>query len=175
MLFKEETKAIIECLLFVSNKPLELKTMSKVICISEDDISKLLLEIKEELNQKNRGLQLLESESGFQLVTKPQYYNYIKKLYKPSFAALSQAATETLAIVAYKQPITRMELEAIRGVKSDSVLTTLQEKDLIKVLGKKEVPGNPVLYGTTNKFLSSFGLNSLEELPSLEEVNKIFT
>lgn len=174
MLFKEETKAIIECLLFVSNEPLELKTISKISDISEDDIYILLLEIKEELNQKNRGLQLLESGSGFQLATKPQYFNYVKKLYKPSNTALSQAATETLAIIAYKQPITRTEIEAIRGVKSESVLITLQEKGLIKGLGRKDVPGNPVLYGTTDKFLSSFGLKTLEELPSLEELNKTF-
>ncbi|MDK2984657.1 MAG: segregation and condensation protein [Clostridia bacterium] len=168
-MFKDETKAIIESLLFVSSEPLHLDTISEIVGAPKDDIIPLLEEMKKDLEKKDRGILLLEIGNGYQLATKPQYYEFIEKLYKPNISPLSQAALETLAIIAYRQPITRSEIEIIRGVKCDRVLTTLLERGLIEEQGRKEGPGRPILYGTSDKFLSYFGLTSLDELPDVEE------
>jgi len=125
-------------------------------------------ELKTDYNA--RGIQLVEIAEGYQLCTREEYAEWIKKFYKiDKGSKLSQASLETLSIIAYKQPITRVELEEIRGVDSGGVVRTLLEKNLIKNMGRKKVPGRPMMYGTTRKFLEYFGLKSLSDLPTLEE------
>ncbi|MHB1126847.1 MAG: SMC-Scp complex subunit ScpB [Bacillota bacterium] len=169
MLFSGEIKAAIECLLFVASEPLDLKTISEIAGISQEEARELLVELMQLYNQDHRGVQLVEVGGGYALCTRPQYATYIEKLYRPKAASLSQAALETLAIVAYKQPITRIDIEAIRGVKVDGVLGTLLERRLIQEVGRREGPGRPILYGTNREFLIHFGLNDLSGLPVLEQ------
>ncbi len=170
MMFPRESKCIIECLLFVSKEPLTLKTLSQIMELPEQDIKILLEELVTEYNTGGRGINIQLVANGYQMYTRPEYASYIEKLYKPqSSYGLSKAALETLAIIAYKQPITRAEIEAIRGVKVDSSLGTLIEKNLVKEVGRKEGPGRPMLFGTTPGFLRYFGLKDLSELPDPEE------
>ncbi len=130
----------------------------------------MLAELQEEYRRGKKGIQIIEIANGYQMTTRPDLAPYIERLYRPQTNfGLSKAALETLAIIAYKQPITRGELEMIRGVKVDSPMNTLIEKGLVKDLGRKEGAGRPVLFGTTEKFLQHFGLKSVDELPSLEE------
>lgn len=166
LMFPKETKSIIESLLFVSKEPLTLKTLSNIIEIPENEIKTLVDELFEEYNSREHGINISIVANGFQMHTRPEFAPYIEKLYKPQNSyGLSRAALETLAIIAYKQPITRAEIEAIRGVKADSSIGTLVEKNLIKEVGRKEGPGRPVLFGTTDSFLKYFGLRNISELP----------
>jgi len=170
VLFPEETKGIIECLLFVATEPVSLKTICEIAEIDKEDALELMGELQEEYRRRRRGLQILEIAKGYQLCTRPEFASYIERLYKPqSSSGLSKAALETLAIIAYKQPITRGEIEMIRGVKVDSSIATLVEKELIKEVGRKDGPGRPVLFGTTPDFLRYFGLKDLKDLPDPEE------
>jgi segregation and condensation protein B len=170
LMFSRETKAIIECLLFVSREPLTLKAMSQIIEIPENDIKILINELIGEYNDESHGINIQLVANGYQMYTRPEFAPYIEKLYKPNNSyGLSKAALETLAIVAYKQPITRVEIEVIRGVKAESTIGTLVEKNLIKEIGRKEGPGRPIIYGTTTGFLKYFGLRDLTELPEPEE------
>jgi len=169
LLFPNETKAAIESLLFVSNEPLSIKQIKDLVDISEIEAIKVLEEIKEEYDKNYHGFQLLEVVEGFIFATKPEYESYIEQLLKPQLNNLSHAAVETLAIIAYKQPITRSEIELIRGVKVDKIINTLTEKNLIEELGRKEGPGRPIIYGTTKDFLKYFGLKDLSQLPPIEE------
>jgi segregation and condensation protein B len=118
---------------------------------------------------EGRGLQLIKVAGGWKLCTRPQYAPFISRMHEPTRVRLSRAALETLAIIAYRQPITRPEMEAIRGVNVDGVISTLLNYSLIEEKGRKEAPGRPMLYGTTTDFLSHFGLNSVEDLPALPE------
>ncbi len=170
LMFPRETKSVIECLLFVSKEPLTLKTMSQIMELPEEEIKTLIEELITEYNNEQRGINIQLVANGYQMYTRPEFAPYIEKLYKPqSTYGLSKAALETLAIIAYKQPITRAEIEAIRGVKVDSSLGTLIEKNLVKEVGRKEGPGRPILFGTTPGFLRYFGLKDLSELPDPEE------
>ena len=129
----------------------------------------ILNEITEEFKAESRGIKLINIDDSYQFVTKPENSEFIQKLLKKNKRqSLSQASIESLAIVAYKQPITRVDIDEIRGVKSESALQRLLERDLIKDVGRLEVPGRPILYGTTDEFLRQFGLQSLKELPSLD-------
>lgn len=166
--FSEEKKALIECLLFVSFEPLTIDKIAEVVELDGNDVLMLIKELQDDYQKPERGLELIEVANGYRLVTKSQYAFNIEKLYKPHAASLSKAALETLAIVAYKQPITRAEIEFIRGVKIDGVLTNLLERNLVTEVGRKEGPGRPILYGTTSDFLAYFGLKSLNNLPSLD-------
>ncbi|GAW93912.1 SMC-Scp complex subunit ScpB [Calderihabitans maritimus] len=165
-----EAKAVIECLLFVAREPLTLKTIGEIVGMKEKEVRQLLEELMQSYNNGSHGIRLLEVANGYQFCTRPEFASYIEKLYQPQIQMLSKAALETLAIIAYKQPITRAEIETIRGVKSDRVISTLLERRLIQEVGRREGPGRPILYGTTDEFLRSFGLKSLEELPNLEEL-----
>ncbi|MFH1459134.1 MAG: SMC-Scp complex subunit ScpB [Candidatus Omnitrophota bacterium] len=168
-------KKIIEALLFVSEKPLTLKQITEV-CTGEDltEIKNAVKELKAEYSDIERGIQITDVAGGYQFSTNPDCGDYLKKLYKTRTVwRLSAPALETLAIIAYKQPITRAEIEFIRGVNVDGVVRTLEERDLIKIKGRKEVPGRPILYGTTDEFLHYFGLKSLQNLPSIEEYEAI--
>ncbi|MGF7184995.1 segregation and condensation protein B [Desulfitispora alkaliphila] len=170
VMFKEENKAILEALLFVASNPVKLEELSKIVSLTQEDTGELLGELKAEYQQSCRGFQLMESGDGFYLASKTRYAPYIQKLLQDNNSnRLSKASLETLAIVAYKQPITRSEIEAIRGVKSEKAITTLLEKELIKEVGRKDGPGKPILYGTTKGFLNNFGLNHISELPQIED------
>lgn len=170
MMFPNETKSVIECLLFVSKEPLTIKVLSKVMELPERDIRKLVDELIGEYNNCRHGINIQIVANGYQMSTRPEFAPYIERLYKPQNTyALSKAALETLAIIAYRQPVTRAGIEAIRGVKVDSSIGTLVEKNLVREVGRKEGPGRPVLFGTTPAFLRYFGLKDLSELPDMEE------
>lgn len=168
-LFPDDGKSVIEALLFVANEPLTIKTLAEVLERSPYDVDVLLKEIKADCERELRGFCLMEVAGGYSFVTRPEYSPYIEKLVKPRLNSLTQAATETLAIIAYKQPITRSEIDEIRGVKSDSAINTLLERNLIEETGRREGPGRPILFGTTRDFLKYFGLKDLRELPPPEE------
>ncbi len=163
-------RAALECLLFMSSEPLSSKLIAEILGLKTSDVMALIQELKELNNREGRGLQVMEHNGKYLLCTKSEYSAYIEKLNKPRKETLSHAALETLGIIAYKQPISRAEIEFIRGVKIDSVLYTLVEKGLVKEVGRREGPGRPILYGTTLKFLMLFGLRSIEELPELEKI-----
>jgi segregation and condensation protein B len=166
-------KSLIEALLFVSGEPVSIKDLGKITEFSEEEISTELSDLTEEYKARKGGYLLTEVAEGYQFVSNPEYAPWIRKLKKTvTTAKLSIAALETLSIVAYKQPITKVEVEQLRGVNSDGVVKSLLEKRLIKILGKKEVPGKPMLYGTTKEFLQYFGLKDLSELPTLKELQR---
>ncbi|MDT3700425.1 MAG: SMC-Scp complex subunit ScpB [Thermincola sp.] len=165
MMFPSETKSILECLLFVSKEPLTLKTLAQIVEMPEVDIKAMMDELVREYHT-GRGITIQIVDNGYQFCTRPEFAYYIERLYKPQNSyGLSKAALETLAIIAYKQPITRAEVEAIRGVKVDSSIGTLVDKNLVREVGRKEGPGRPILFGTTPNFLRYFGLENLSELP----------
>lgn len=172
--YKKTYFSIIEALLFVSGDPLHINTISSIIECSLEFTETLMeeLALKYE-NDKSRGLRIVNTNSEYQMMTKPVNSDHVQKLLKTNIRqSLSRAALETLAIIAYKQPITRVEIEEIRGVKSDRAIYTLLEKNLIKESGKKEVLGRPNLYRTTDEFLKHFDFNSLNQLPQLEDLVK---
>ncbi len=164
-------KGIIEGLLFVSGDDgIDARQIADVTEEKIDRVVALIEEMKVEFRTAHRGIQIVEVAGSYQLTTLQAHVPYFERLaYSPSSATLSQAALETLAIVAYKQPITRVEIEEIRGVRSERALTTLVNKALIKEAGRAEGAGRPILYGTTKSFLDYFGLRDLEDLPPLAE------
>ncbi|MGE5581108.1 MAG: SMC-Scp complex subunit ScpB [Bacillota bacterium] len=163
-------RAIIEALIFSSSEPITVKTLAEIVGINEHTVKQLLTDLVEDRLRTKSGIQIIEVANGYQYVTHPECAPYVEKLQKvPRSVGLSQAAIETLAIVAYKQPITKAEIEALRGVSIDSALATLVEKNLIEEAGRKDAPGRPILYGTTKQFLKYFGLKNLNELPKIPE------
>ncbi|SFA48060.1 segregation and condensation protein B [Parageobacillus thermantarcticus] len=169
-----EYKAIVEGLLFAAgDEGLSLQQIAAVLEVEEEQARAIIHMLKDEYDQQKRGIQLIELAGVFQLATRKEHAPYLKKLVEsPSSTSLSQAALETLAIIAYRQPITRAEIEEIRGVKSDKPIQTLIAKALIKEVGRAEGTGRPILYGTTKEFLDYFGLKTLEELPPLPELQE---
>lgn len=166
---KEKLKPIIEAMLFVSGEPLSLRDIAINLEETPKYIEEVLAEMMLDYEVENRGIKLISINGNYQLVTKAEHSVYIQKLLKKNKRqSLSQASLESLAIVAYKQPITRVDIDEIRGVKSDSAIQRLIEKELIREVGRLEVPGRPILYGTTENFLRQFGLQDLKELPSLD-------
>jgi segregation and condensation protein B len=168
-----EYKAIVEGLLFAAgDEGLSLKQIASVLELSEEQTMQIIKELKKDCQQVCRGIEVAEIAETFQLTTKKAHAPYLKRLVEsPGSSSLSQAALETLAIVAYRQPITRAEIEEIRGVKSDKPLQTLIAKALIKEVGRAEGTGRPILYGTTKEFLDYFGLKTIDELPPLPEMS----
>lgn len=169
---REELKHAIEGLLFASERPLaaaEIKNAFEAP-LDTEEIRSLLDELKAEYMTDRRGFKLFELAGGYQLVTDPRFSEHLKRFYQSrEKRRLSQGSLETLSVVAYKQPVTRAEIEFIRGVNVDAALKTLLEKGLVRIAGRKEAPGRPMIYGTTRIFLEYFGLNSLEGLPKLSE------
>lgn len=163
--------AILEGLLFAAgDEGLSLKQISDVLEVEQSRAIELIEKLKKEYEEKNRGLQLVEIANTYQLTTKKEHSDYLKKLVEShTSSSLSQAALETLAIIAYRQPITRAEIEEIRGVKTERPLQTLSAKALIKEVGRAEGAGRAILYGTTKEFLDYFGLKTIHELPPLPE------
>jgi len=165
--------SIIESLLFVAGESLKLTEIANILECSIDFTKELTNELRESYEKENRGFKIIVTNDEYQFVTKPCNSEYVQKLLKTNTRqSLSQASLETLAIIAYKQPITRVEIEEIRGVKSDRAIYTLSEKKLIKESGRKIVPGRPIIYATTDEFLKHFNFNNLNEMPSLEDFNK---
>ncbi|MDR1926083.1 MAG: SMC-Scp complex subunit ScpB [Endomicrobium sp.] len=171
-----EVKQILEALLFVSERPLSLKELKNLLKPEYYDTSKLeniLNELKNEYINLNKPYEIKFIADGWIFVTKPGYYPWIKKLLKEkTVLKLSTAALETLAMIAYKQPITRVEIDNMRGVESSGVIDTLLARKLIKTVGRKETLGRSLLYGTTQDFLKHFGLAHLSELPLIENISK---
>src|ERR1700681_1324426 len=179
---------VVESLLFSAQKPLSAKEMVDVIKhaghvdelspnefakVRESEVAAALEELKIEYGQQERAFQLLEKAEGWQLASDPAYANWVRQLFPaPKPARLTAPALETLAIIAYRQPITRPDVEAVRGVAIDGVLQTLMERGLVKISGRAEIPGRPLLYETTQFFLDHFGLRTLDELPNVEELRQ---
>jgi len=165
-----ERMAIIEALIFVSEEPLSAKTMAEVLREDREVVEAALAELAREFNDRNGGLQLRELAGGWQFATRPEYHEHVRAYLKsrPS-AKLSIASLETLAVIAYKQPVTVPEILEIRGVQSPSSIKTLLDKKLIVAKGRKETVGRPMMYGTSKDFLIQFGLKDLSELPSMED------
>lgn len=167
---REQKKKLLEGLLFVAWEPVTLKRLAEIIECDNSLTKELLLEIRADF--AGHGFQLTEIAGGWQFLTPAELAPYIEKLYNPRTQQLSKAALETLAIVAYRQPVTRLEIDNIRQVKSDAVLNKLMEKSLVKEVGRLEGPGRPILYGTTREFLAAFGLVKLADLPPLPEISE---
>lgn len=166
-------KGRIEAILYVSGEAVSIRDMAKALQISEPALKKALNEIRDEYDYEQRGFLLKRFGDKVQLATRPLYSEDVVRLLQPvQQQSLTQAAMETLAVVAYKQPVTRAEVEAIRGVKCDYSLQSLMIKGMIDEVGRKDTIGRPILYGTTDKFLSHFGIQTLEELPPLPEHNE---
>jgi len=165
-----ERIAVIEALIFVSEEPLSAKTIADVLKEDRDVVQKNLQELQTEFNGRNGGLQLREVAGGWQFATRPEYHEHVRAFLKsrPS-AKLSIASLETLAVIAYKQPVTVPEILEIRGVQSPSSIKTLLDKKLIVAKGRKDTVGRPMMYGTSKEFLMQFGLKDLTELPSVED------
>ncbi|MGM7721328.1 SMC-Scp complex subunit ScpB [uncultured Metabacillus sp.] len=164
-----EWKSIVEALLFAAgDEGLSLKQLAVVLEIEEQEVTGILEELSQSYKDKERGIELVEVAGHYQLTTKKEHAIYLKRLVEaPVNSSLSQAALETLAIIAYRQPITRSEIEEIRGVKTERPIQTLLSKILIKEVGRAEGTGRAILYGTTKEFLEYFGLKSIKELPPL--------
>lgn len=159
--------AILEAILLASPEPLPVKKIAEVIGLDEKDARILVDDLRKEYQQPGRGIYLQEMGGGYVLTTRPEYADYVEKLLTPRGKGLSHAALETLAIIAYRQPITKAEIEGVRGVKVDRSVETLMERRLIREMGRKDAPGRPVLYGTSKDFLQYFGLKELTDLPPL--------
>ncbi len=167
---KVRLRSIVEALLFVSDQPLSKAKIASVVDIPEEEVNQILSDLTSEYRRADRGFQLREAAGGYRLYSHPAYAPYIEKLILSfDHRRLTQAALETLSIIAYKQPVTKVDIASIRGVNSDGVVNTLINRGLIKELGRQDTAGQPILYGTTNRFLESFGLRSLKELPPLDE------
>ena len=168
-------KGIIESLLFTSEKPVVLEQIKEAVeGIDTRDIREIINSLQKEYQGRKSGMVIVEIAGGYQMLTNPEYALYVKKFYHSKHKEkLSKPALETLAIIAYKQPVSRLDIELIRGVNSDGVVIHLLGKDLIKIVGRKDVPGRPYLYGTTKQFLEYFGLKSLDDLPKLEDFSSL--
>jgi len=171
----DNMKNIIEALLFASDTPITIQKLKEILELdSVRDIRKGIDDLKNHYSKTESAMTIIEVAGGFQIVSREDFASYVQKLYKGRQASrLTQRALETLAIIAYKQPITKNEIENIRGVNVDGVVRTLLERNLVSIEGRQKAPGNPLLYGTTRYFLEYFGLNSLEALPKLKEIDEL--
>jgi segregation and condensation protein B len=168
-------KYIIESLLFASDTPLNIQKIKTIMeGTTAREIQNCISELNKEYDRTDRSIIIVEIAEGYQIVTREEYSSYIKKLYKGrAQSRLTQRALETLSIIAYKQPVTKQEIENIRGVNVDGVVKTLLERNLITITGREKAPGSPLLYGTTKHFLEYFGLKSLDALPKLKEIDEL--
>lgn len=168
---RKETEGALEAILFAMGDAVELDKLAKAVGHDKETTRRVLMHMMDSYREENRGIQLVELEDSFQLCTKKEYYEYLIQVAKqPKKLTLSDAVMETLSIIAYKQPITKGEIEKIRGVKSDHAVNRLVEYNLVMELGRLDAPGKPILFGTTEEFLRNFGVKSLEELPTINPV-----
>lgn len=171
---KVKIKGIIESILFTVGKSVSLEQLVMVLEMEKEPLRNILLEMKEEYNKDDtRGICLIELDDSWQICTKIETYDYVRKLVsQPKKRSLTDVMLETLSIIAYKQPVTKQEIEAIRGVKCDFAVNKLVEYKLVKELGRLDTIGKPIVFGTTEEFLRCFGVSSIEELPDIDEVTK---
>ncbi len=167
-------RAVVEGLIFTSDFPLKLEIIREILGKpAKGEIERVLDELGHEYRDPNHGFELVQVAEGYQFRTKPEHSEWIRKLHKSRAPRLTRSSMEVLAMIAYKQPIIRTEIEEIRGVDSASVLKTLLERRLIRILGRRDVPGRPIVYGTTRDFLEVFGLKTLSDLPTLREIEEL--
>lgn len=167
-------KSALESLLFVWGEPLEAKTAAELFNLSVSDMLHIMRELADNYKERESGLEIREMDKSFQLCTNPENDDYIRKLCTPvKEKRLSQAALEVLAVVAYKQPVTKTQIDGIRGIKSDRVLEGLMKRDLIEEKGRSSAIGRPILYGTTKNFLALFGFETLADLPEIEDIGNL--
>lgn len=171
-MYHDKLTGALEAVLFAAGEPISVAELASVLRLEKPQVWELLSVLEQRYAAEGSGLMLRQNASGCQLVTKPEYYDLLTSLGRKKEIKLTNAAMETLAIVAYKQPVTRAEMEAIRGVKVDGVLNTLLDLGLVVEAGRKKALGNPILYATTDKFLNVFGLAALTDLPLLGEVTE---
>ena len=166
-----QMKAAVEAILFAMGGSVEVEKIAAALEMKVESTEELLADMMEQYKKEDRGIQIVELEHAYQLCTKKEMYEYLIRVAKqPKKATLSDVALETLSIIAYKQPVTRLDVEKIRGVNCDHAINRLVEYDLVEELGRLDAPGRPLLFGTTEQFLRSFGVGSLEELPELSAV-----
>ncbi len=166
MQYVEKIRATVESLLFITNEPLPPEQIAELAELEVGDVLDVLDWLIEDYSDASKGIGVIKLGDGYIMAIKKDYLPYVEKLYRPQMNNLSMAALETLAIVAYKQPVTRGEIELIRGVKADKIIQNLIGKELIEEQGRKDAPGRPILYGTTRKFLQYFNIEHLEDLPT---------
>jgi segregation and condensation protein B len=164
---------LVEALVFAADGPIKAERMAEALDVPLAEIAAALEALEVDYEERPRGFFLQEVAGGYQLRTRPEYADYLRKLGRSRPFRFSRPAMESLAIIAYRQPVTRSEIEYLRGVDSGSVLKTLLEKRLVRILGKKDVPGKPMIYGTTKDFLELFGLSDLSALPTLREFSEL--
>lgn len=169
MLMRDQIKAAVEAILFVRSEPVPMEDLIEILDVPLIDLKIILQEMIADYNEEKRGIQILGVNGSYAMCTKPEYSEFIARMNKPVRRRLSPAAMETLAIIAYRQPVTRAEIEKVRGVKADKIINTLLDKGLIREDGKKDVVGKPLQYTTTEEFLRVFGLSGLNELPVIKE------
>lgn len=169
-----DCKALVEGLLFIADGPLSMERLVTILGeFDKADIAAALEVLRLECENHSRGITVVEVAGGYQLRTRPEHAEIMRRLHKSRAARFSQSALESLAIVAYKQPVTRAEVEYLRGVDCGGVLKTLLDRKLIRILGKKDVPGRPIVYGTTREFLETFNLKNLNALPTLRDIQDL--
>ena len=167
-----ELAHVIEAILFVAGEPVNVKEIQRALEVTEDQTRQAIDALESDYSYHRRGITLKRFGQHIQLSTRAEYAPYVERLLQPiQKQSLSQSALETLAVVAYKQPVTRLEIEAVRGVKCDYSVQSLVNKGLIEEVGRKEALGRPILYGTTDKFLQHFGMETLADLPSVEALS----
>lgn len=167
---RELQKKIIEALLFLKEDPVKNELIADILSISREETAELVKELQSDLAGAGRGIQIYEVAGGSQMGTLPELASYLERVFtEEGSGSLSPAAMETLSIIAYRQPVTRVDIESIRGVKCEHVLENLLKRKLIRISGRKEGPGRPLIYSTTTDFLKYFGLKDLPDLPPLEE------
>jgi segregation and condensation protein B len=171
----EDLKLIIEALLFASPEPLSVTRIKSILeGVETEDVTNALNRLREDYGQDSRSFQMVEIGGGYQIATKPEFADFVGRLVESrTKQRLSKAAMETLAVVAYKQPVVRSAIEGVRGVNVDGVLRTLMERNLVRIVGREDGPGRPLLFGTTREFLMQFGLNKLSDLPGLREIEEL--
>lgn len=167
-----EMKKIVEALLFASSEPITIRKFSEVLDgVDAKQIKETIQQLSDEYDTHDRAFQIEEISNGYQVLSRPEYHEWVSRIRKKTGETkLSQSALETLAIIAYKQPIIRADIEAIRGVQSGQMIRTLIDKSIVKIAGRAEVLGRPLLYGTTKSFLEHFGLKSIKDLPKIKEL-----
>jgi len=171
---REGQKRIVEALVLGAPEPVSAQKLAEIVPgLKADGAKAIVAELGKEYDEQGRAFEIWEVAGGYQLRSRAEYASYLRLLHRERPLRLSRAALETLAVVAYRQPVTRAEIEAVRGVEADAVVRGLLERQLIRVAGHREVPGRPMLYGTTRRFLEVFGLTGLDDLPTLREMEEL--
>lgn len=168
---QNELKGALEAILFISGEAVSPLKLADTLAITTEEVDELIVSLQDDLKASNRGLALIKIAGEYRLCTKTKLASYLEKFTQIVDKKLSQPLMETLSIIAFKQPVTKQEIEEIRGVNTDKILRRLVERDLIQEIGRKKVIGRPILYGTTSVFLQCFGLNDIKDLPELPDMN----